>query len=281
MDPLQEQYTAVAANNNDFFGGLQVGRYYTGLTRDDVAGLRYLMTTNNINTETVEPGALLLTTNVSATNIIQNFDLSVLLASAFTNNPTVLAALFPNLIITGVTTNFQTVCTPNIVSTIKNNNGAPAGSPPVFVITTNGFNCVFQPTYSYSFGNVITNNISTTTKAQLVTISFGQRNGAPLGSPLVTNVTTKTITVTNPPSGSYFLIPPGDCGLIINFNSGITSGVTMTTNVLTTATNVNGFVDTQSVVTSFTNRQFLAQVVVCGSVPGSTGLYEGIKKSNL
>ena len=81
------------------------------------------------------------------------------------------------LIITGVTTNFQTICTPNIVSTIKKQHRLAAGSPPVFVITTNGFNCVFQPTYSYSFGNVITNNISTTTRAQLVTISIGQNVG--------------------------------------------------------------------------------------------------------
>ena len=277
VDPTLEQYTAVAANNFDTFGGLQIGHYYTGLTRDDVAGLRYLMTTNNINTETAEPGALLETTNLASTNVIQNLDLSVLLASAFTNDPVTLAGLFPNLIITSVTTNFQTVCTPNIVSTIKNNTGAPLGSPPIFVITTNGFNCVFQQVYTYSFGNVITNGFSAKTSAKLVTISVGQRVGAPAGS-LATNITTKSITLTNPPSGSYFLIPPGACGLSINFNTGITSGITTTTNVLTTATNANGFVDSQSVVTSFTNRQFLGQLVICGSVAASTGSYQGIKK---
>jgi hypothetical protein len=279
VDPLQEQYTAVAANNFDNFGGLQIGHYYTGLTRDDVAGLRYLMTTNvtHVHRETTEPGTSLLTTNTSvSTIIISNLDLSVLLTAAFTNDPTTLVTLFPNLIITSVTTNFVEVCTPNIVSTIKNNTGSPIGSPPVFVVTTNGFNCIFQPVYTYSFGNVITNSFSTTTIATNMTISFGQRIGAPFGSPLTTNTTTTTIILTNPPSGTYFIIPAGDCGLdIYQTNSG-NSGITITTNVLTTATNVNGFVDSQSVITSFTNRQFLAHPVICGNVTANTDYYAGI-----
>ena len=270
VDPLADVSSPVASF------AIGYGDFYTSLTRDDVAGLRYLLATNNINFETVSPGALLETTNLSSTNVIQNLDLGVLLASAFTNDPVTLVGLFPNLIITSVTTNFQTVCTPNIVSTIKNNTGAPLGSPPVFVITTNGFNCVFQPVYTYSFGNVITNSFSTRTIATNVTISFGQKIGAPAGT-LATNVTVKSIILTNTPSGSYFLIPPGACGLNINFNTGITTGITRTTNILTTATNANGFVDSQSVVTSFTNRQFLGQLVICGTEANSTGLYEGIE----
>jgi hypothetical protein len=252
------------------------GDFYTGLTRDDVMGLRYLLQTNNINFESAAPGALLQTTNFSSTNIIQNFDLSVLLSAAFTNNPTALATLFPNLVIASVTTNFQTVCTPNIVSTIQNNTGSPIGSPPVFVVTTNGFNCVYQPTYAYSFANVITNSFSTNTTATNLTISVGQKIGAPIGT-LATNITIKSITLTNTPSGSYFLIPTGECGLNININSGITNGVTTTTNILTTSTNANGFVDFEGIVTIFTNRQFLAQPVICGTVAGSTGLYQGIE----
>jgi hypothetical protein len=270
-DPLADVSSPVASSFNIFWGD-----FFTGLTRDDVAGLRYLLQTNNVNFESAAPGALLQTTNFSSTNIIQNFDLSVLLSTAFTNNPAALSALFPNLIIASVTTNFEEVCTPNIVSTIQNNTGSPIGSPPVFVVTTNGFNCVYQPTYAYSFANIITNSISTNTSAKLVNISIGQKIGAPIGT-VATNTTTTSVVLTNPPSGSYFIIPAGDCGLNINTNSGITSGVTTTTNILTTSTNVNGFVDSESIVTSFTNRQFLAQPVICGSVTNSTGLYQGIE----
>jgi hypothetical protein len=271
VDPLADVSSPVASSFNIFWGD-----FFTGLTRDDVAGLRYLLQTNNVNFETVAPDALLQTTNFSSTNIIQNFDLSVLLSAAFTNDPAALSALFPNLIIASVTTNFQTICTPNIVSTIKNNTGSPIGSPPVFVVTTNGFNCVYQPTYAYSFANVITNSFSANTSAKLVKISTGQKIGAPIGT-AATNTTTTSVVLTNPPSGSYFIIPLGDCGLNINTNSGIISGVTTTTNVLTTATNVNGFVDSEDIITSFTNRQFLAQPVICGTVAGSTGLYQGIE----
>ncbi|HEX3857366.1 MAG TPA: hypothetical protein VHY30_08730 [Verrucomicrobiae bacterium] len=271
VDPLADIDSPVASF------AIGYGDFYTSLTRDDVAGLRYLLETNNINFETATPGALLETTNFGSTNIIQNLDLGVLLTAAFTNDPTTLVTLFPNLVITSVTTNFQTICTPNVVSTIKNNTGSPIGSPPIFVVTTNGFNCVFQPTYIYTFGNVITNSFSTTTVATNMTISFGQRIGAPFGSPLTTNTTITTITLTNPPSGSYFLVPPGDCGLIIVQTNSGNNGVIRTTNVLTTATNANGFVDSQSIITSFTNRQFLAQPVICGTVAASTGLYPGIE----
>ena len=49
IDPLNETFTAVAD------GMLTAGSIYSGLTRDDVGGLRYLLTTNNINDETLLP----------------------------------------------------------------------------------------------------------------------------------------------------------------------------------------------------------------------------------
>ena len=290
VDPTAEQYTAVAANNynvvledqngelNTSGGGLQIGGYYTGLTRDDVNGLRYLLRTNNINYETAATNSQLLATNVGSSQIVvSNLNLSLLSANALTNDPVTLLTLFPNLLITSVTTNFAVVCTPNIVSYLTNYIGSPAGSPPVFVVTTNGSNCFYQPVYGYTFANVITNTYSTNSQVLLVTTSLGNQNGAPVGSPAVTNSVTNSI-VLNVPSGSYYIIPAGDCGLNIVANSGITSGVTVTTNVLTTATNANGFVSSQSIVTIFTNRQYLAYPAVCGGVAGATGRYQGIKR---
>jgi hypothetical protein len=291
VDPVAEQYTAVAANNYSTVvalqssgleiesgGGLQIGGFYTGLTRDDVEGLRYLLRTNNINYETPAAGSELLTTNLGSTIIVSNLDLSVLSASALTNDPVTLLTLFPNLLITSVTTNFEDVCTPNVVSYLTNYIGSPVGTAPTFVVLTNGSNCFFQPVYTYSFANVITNTYSTNSHVQLLTTSLGNQISAPVGSPAVTNTITNSI-VLNVTSGSYFIIPAGDCGLdIYRTNSG-SSGITMTTNILTTATNLsNGFVDSQSIVTIFTNRQYLAYPVICGIGTNATGRYQGIER---
>jgi hypothetical protein len=290
VDPAAEQYTAVAANNyNDVLevqnglettggGGLQIGGFYTGLTRDDVSGLRYLLQANNINLETAATGSQLLTTNIGSRIVVSNLDFSLLSASALTNDPVTLAALFPNLIISSVTTNFIVVCTPNIVSYLTNFIGSPVGTPPVFVVVTNGSNCAYQPVYTYSFANVITNNFSTNSSAQLVTTTLGSPPiGAPVGSPLVTNTTSISIVLTNVAAGDYFIIPAGDCGLNIVANSGVNGPVTLTTNLITTVTNTAGFVYSQSIVTAFTNRQFLARPVICGTGATPTGLYEGIE----
>src|SRR6185312_3231908 len=52
VDPLATTYSPVASFT------LFLGDYYTGLTRDDMAGLRYLLSTNNINWETPAGDAL-------------------------------------------------------------------------------------------------------------------------------------------------------------------------------------------------------------------------------
>ena len=58
VDPLAFTDTAVvsSADNTESAGGLLNGDYYTGLTRDDVGGLRYLYRKNNFNVEGLIPG---------------------------------------------------------------------------------------------------------------------------------------------------------------------------------------------------------------------------------
>lgn len=53
VDPNSESYTAVA---DGFVNGEPMGEFYNGLTRDDIGGLRYLLSTNNIAYETLLPG---------------------------------------------------------------------------------------------------------------------------------------------------------------------------------------------------------------------------------
>jgi hypothetical protein len=46
---------------------LHMGEFYTGLTRDDVGGLRYLLSTNNINFENLLPGVSGMGANANST----------------------------------------------------------------------------------------------------------------------------------------------------------------------------------------------------------------------
>ena len=55
-----QYYTAVADNS------LNVGSFYTGLTADDVGGLCYLLSTNNVNFETLLPGVSGVGTNANS-----------------------------------------------------------------------------------------------------------------------------------------------------------------------------------------------------------------------
>lgn len=76
LDPLYQPYSSVAGGLGSgdfqlgsepddistiggiFGGGLSVGQFYTGLTRDDVGGLRYLLNTNNMVFDTLLPTVL-------------------------------------------------------------------------------------------------------------------------------------------------------------------------------------------------------------------------------
>lgn len=58
VDPLQDGYTAVASGSDAQFyrGFLRIGEFYTGLTRDDVGGLRYLYRPSNYQFESLLAG---------------------------------------------------------------------------------------------------------------------------------------------------------------------------------------------------------------------------------
>ena len=86
-DPFADQYTAVAGlgvglgaipfsiSNNLAAVHYEAGGFYTDLTRDDVAGMRYLYSTNNVNWEAPDTGAFWfsITTNVSSPQLFPNY----------------------------------------------------------------------------------------------------------------------------------------------------------------------------------------------------------------
>ena len=336
VDPEAQEYTAVAANTFSDFGavnftiggGLEVGSFYTGLTRDDVAGLRYLYQSNNIVTEDVAPGAQVLSTNFPSLQLVQTISWGNFI-SQFTNPPDVLSNLFPNLQITSVATNFTftnvalvtpiftnfpgpsvTNFEPPILITnidltlfhfqaLTNGPGAlqllypdlqivSSSSGPFIVLTnpivvtyltnggigspvgtvrqvtvTNGGTPIIIPTFIYTFGNILTNAFSSTTKATLQTISVSGLIGAPVGS-IGTNSKSSTLTITNLPSGDIFIIPTNWCGFNL-FQKLWQMKQPSFTNQLA-VTNVNQFGTAffeQNIIFSFTNRIWAVQPGVC------------------
>lgn len=297
-DPYAETFTSVAGfgiYQNSVVGG---GGFYTGLTRDDAMGLRYLLSSNNIAYENPAPRALLIQTNLGGTIPLTTLDLGQLLLAAQTNSPALLAALFPNVTVVSSSNYWTVLCTPNVTSYLTNFYGEPVGTPPHFVIVTNGFTCLPLENFVDTFGNVITNgnltntanvvvgsgirlNFSTNTSGKLITISIGTQAGAPVGSPPVTNTTTKNITITNQIAGEYFVVPAGQCGwqfLNPQPHGFPIANVVATTNVITSATNANGFIDSQSIVTYFTNHTYIVQPIACSNVTDIPRLRQGVEQ---
>lgn len=293
VDPLADTYSPVASFIS---GSIYWGDYYTGLTRDDVAGLRYLLSTNNINWETPSANALLIQTNtsfpilfpVSNTNsggfVIGGIAYGTssygnLLTFAKTNNLAAVQAAYPGLQATLVSSYNAIVTVTNIISYFTNYIGEAIGAPP-HLITRKIPTQTFVTYYYYTFDNIITNIYSATTTSKLQTITVAPLNGAPVGSPLATNVTTKTVK-SNVPSGEFFILPPqSPCGLDI-INSLVFTNYT--TNIITSTTATNGTTGTNSansysqiMVTPSIAHVYNINPVTCSTADAITGLYRGI-----
>jgi hypothetical protein len=257
VDPTAPSLTAVADGVETF----EVGRFYTGLTRDDVGGLRYLLATNRINVETAEANSLLVVSNNA---FVTTSNLSALFLAGLTNNPAALQALFPGLIIVSNSSFFTNIVTTNVVATIVNSPFAPAGSPGT-VVLSNVLTTNAAQFFTYTFGNVITNSSFTQGFVTIQTISV--ING-------VTNISNQTV-FTNFFNGDFFLAPSNQCGFSIVSTQ--FASVIAITNFIASVTNTNAAQTfTQNLITVFTNHTLLLSVPNC--VANSVSLREGIEK---
>ena len=311
VDPFDEVLTPVSSYFGDLiflnqgagpvltaYGGLPNGYFYTGLTRDDVMGLRYLLSTNNINWETAAAGSELLTASTNYTGqelfptafnsngvafngaYYGTADLGALINASMINNAAGLQALYPGLLATTVSNYFGLATITNVTAYYTNYIGAPAGSPPVLLYTTN-LTYVPMEYYVNSFGNVYTNHYYNKTHALLVTTYAGQQIGAPAGSPFVLMTNIQPITL-NEPSGDFYLLPAvNPCGVSLDIVYTLMTNVIATTNVIVDAgTNINvatNLLYTQSLVTYLTNYIYVANPVTCTETADATGLYGGIE----
>jgi hypothetical protein len=287
-----DEYTPVAENN---FNGLQIGGFYTGLTRDDVGGLRYLLQTNNVNWEQSGAGSVLLSSSVVGGNsygpeiTLYTSNYTALAQAALTNDPVTLAAMFPGLVINSYSNWWVTVTNPIVVAYYTNNQSY--GNPPTLVVVTNGYNVLPVNHYAYNFGNVIilTNApFTTNTSAQIQTIQVSP-NGS-YGNGVVTNYSSTTVNLVNGnygtvwPLGQYY-INTNACGpyLIVSPQPPgyPIANVVVTTNVILQASNSTGLYYSKSLLIYTTNYIYIVEPLLCGttstgSVTNGPGLYQGI-----
>jgi hypothetical protein len=267
---------------------LQEGMFYTGLTRDDVAGLRYLLDTNSVVFQAPALGSVLVNssgpggTNYGAPFELSTSDLTTFVLAASTNAPGILTNLYPGLIVTSSTQNFSLQVTTNFVAFFTNEIGAPIGSPPKLVIVpVLSTNVLIS--YVDTFANVVTNHYHPNSTNKIITVSVAPPTGAPVGSPLQTNITTKSVSQIGLPSGDFY-INTNTCGpnLIV---TDLLDTATAVTNVIVVTSNTAGLFFSQSSVTLSNSSILIVLPIVCGTATGggttttnTPGLYQGIGK---
>jgi hypothetical protein len=299
VDPLDTSFTAVASAfdpaQNLNSGLAYTGKFYTGLTRDDIAGLRYLLRTNNLNWESSGPNTLTQSTN-PIPQILYTSNLTTLAQQALVTDPATLQGLYPNLLISNSSNYFVTVWVTNAIPYFTNYPFDPAGTPPHIAFTTNRTQTI-QTRYTHNFANisavVITNgawgaipvtDVTMFTNQDVVTLQTVTVAGgnSPFTPPNATNVTfatnvTSRTLVTNQVTGEFFILPTNICDVAIiapqlTFVDFVTNLVTGITN--NTGTNFSSY--EQFLIDRFTNHAFLVYPVLCQT--SSVSLVQGIEQ---
>ena len=273
VDQQSQFYTSVASPT------IYSGSFFTGLTRDDIGGLRYIMRTNNVNREDAPLGSTLISggfTNAASRQLLTTSNLATLIFSSITNNAAALQALFPGLVVSGTTTIFTNVVTTNTIFFFKLNPFAPSGSAVLTSLTTLTTN--IQTQFRHTFANVVTNQYYTNGFATTRTTTVAQIPFAPAG---VVGTTTSTSTSLVPfINGDYFLIPTNLCGYnivstqLVSFAT-VTNETLVATNLLGVTT-VNGQAFTNETITYFTNYTFVVDPIDCGT--NGPAFHQGIER---
>ena len=199
-------------------GSLAPGGFYTGLTRDDVAGLRYLLRSGNVNWEDNPPNSIAFVTNRSsvAQQSLVTTNLALLTAQSLTNVFAGLLTFYPGLIIVPGSTisSFSNVVTTNLTLYYTNFSFEPVGAPAHGMIFTNyTTNVIFI--YTRELANIVT-NYNATSYVTIIETNFTYPPFPTPGNPK-TNIVTTTV-VTNIPTGDFYIQPPNLCGIQITSN---------------------------------------------------------------
>jgi hypothetical protein len=264
VDPLASTFTAVASAGPSpiLFGGLfftlssgqLFGSFYTGLTRDDVGGLRYLLRTNNINREAAGADTITFVTNRFAPQQLFTSNLTEFVEAALTNNAADLLDLFPTLQILSTTPIFTNVVTTDTIFYFTNPPFLPAGSPAVLASNTVSVTN-FTIYFNHTFGNAFITPAHQLVSNFQVPIVPGHTTSGGILSVLVTNISTTACppfvpygTICTNVSfvpvavdavfGDFYIVPDGLCEVSIVATQGVQ--MITVTNETVVATNAPG-----------------------------------------
>lgn len=258
VDPLAQAYSSVAGQF------IYQGAFYTGLTRDDIGGLRYLLRTNNVNFEDPGAGTLTVFTNTAISQYLFTSNLTLLVSQALTNDAGALQALYPNIQITSSTPIFTNVVSTNVFFYFTNFPWSSPGQVSLVSATNVTTNATIY--YSHTFANVVTNTYFTKGWVTVLNTLTGPNCGWGLPGQICTNVTPTTV-YTNFVNGEYYILPTNSgCGTFI-VSTQLTS-VFYSTNTPNVATNAAGTSNTtsqfsQEYVYPFTNHVYVVHPVPC------------------
>lgn len=298
VDPLRRE-TAVASaiDNIVTVGSQQPGRFFTGLTRDDVGGLRFLIGPSTLRQETLPNSgtitADLAVTNLQALQLITTSNIVDLVSNTWhtTNTPAQVLAIYPNLNLTSTNTYLTNMPVTNVVFYYTNFPWTPIDQPPV--LTSNVW-LTYIPTiaFDYGFDNVVTNHYSPFSLVALRSTVVGFAPWTPVGT-ISTNVSSRYY-MTNVGSGDFYIIPPTNQGFVLVTNmltmvSTNTNTLSLITNFVTNAFNTNVvstntagasntfLVSTQlDLVTFFTNSTFAMYPIEWRNDTNTAGLRPGV-----
>ncbi len=151
VDPIAVEHLPVTS-----FQSLNYGIYTTGLTRDDVGGLRYSYRPDNVNLEAMSSDSTEFYTNYAAgQQLLFTSNLTTFAAQALTNNAAALQTLYPNLNIVATTNIFTNIYVTNVTAYFTNYPLDPVGTPQHLAFVTN-LTLTVQTWYHHIFDNVVT-----------------------------------------------------------------------------------------------------------------------------
>ncbi len=271
------RFAPVTSSRQNF---LYVGGFFTGLTRDDVAGLRYLLRSGHVHWEDNPTNSIVFATNDVTTGqqLLVTSNLTLLATQSLTNDDAGLLALYPGLaIVPGTTIPFFTnVVTTNLTAFYTNFPYDVVGTPPHLEFLTN-YDTNVLVAYTRQFANVITNSFSTVGLVTVIDTNVTAPPTGPVGY-VTTNIVTTTM-FTNMVSGDFYIIPTNMCDLRIMSNV-LTKGIAVTNTLIVTNTPTNvisgSYLLGRTYISWFSNHSLAILPVQC--LTNEPGLRRGIEK---
>lgn len=239
------------------------GRFFTGLTRDDVGGLRYLFRPDSYQLEQLPANVDVVNTNTTVITLLTTTNLSAFLQQTrnTTNNPAAVLALYPDLNLTYTNTYLTNIITTNQTVYLTNKPWMPAGTYIYATNETYTTNVTFA--YDYRYDNVKTNHWYPQGLLTKRTYSIKRDPWSPASAPYITNYSEYNV-LTNFPSGDIYIVPNTNLGYsFVSTQPQLVTLVTMTNSVVTNtdylfATNNISTNATTNVNTLFSMEEVLA-----------------------